>query len=97
MQQGVCLPFGKQWLQDKHDRERRTPYENALAERMNRTLKDEFGLGEIIKTKEMAYKMEDEAVFLYNNIRPHNSLNYKTPEQAHKKIPDKFLHYQGQN
>ena len=45
------------------------PYENALAERMNRTLKDEFGLGEIIKTKEMAYKMVDEAVFLYNNIR----------------------------
>ena len=45
------------------------PYENALAERMNRTLKDEFGLGQIIKTKEMAYKMVDEAVFLYNNIR----------------------------
>lgn len=29
------------------------PYENALAERMNRTIKEEFGLGEEIKTKEL--------------------------------------------
>lgn len=73
------------------------PYENALAERMNRTLKEEFGLGEILKTKEIAYKMVEEAVFLYNNLRPHCSLNYQTPQEVHKKIPDKFLLYQGTN
>lgn len=27
------------------------PYENALAERMNRTLKEEFGLGAVLKSK----------------------------------------------
>lgn len=63
------------------------PYENALAERMNRTLKDEFGLGEILKTKEIAYRLVEEAVYLYNNVRPHCSLNYQTPEQVHKKNP----------
>ncbi len=30
------------------------PYENALAERMNRTIKEEFGLGEEIKNKQLA-------------------------------------------
>lgn len=73
------------------------PYENALAERMNRTLKDEFGLGETIKTKELAYRMVAEAVYLYNNIRPHMSLDYQTPQEVHKKIPDKNTLYQGLN
>ena len=65
------------------------PYENALAERMNRILKDEFGLGETISTKALLYKMVAEAVYLYNNVRPHTSLKYQTPQQVHKKIPDK--------
>ena len=32
------------------------PYENALAERMNRTLKEEFGLGQTLTTKTQAKK-----------------------------------------
>lgn len=71
------------------------PYENALAERMNRTLKEEFGLGEVIKTRQLAYQLVEEAVYLYNHKRPHTSLNYQTPEQVHKKIPDKNTSYQG--
>ena len=71
------------------------PYENALAERMNRTLKEEFGLGEVIKTRQQAYQLVKEAVYLYNHKRPHSSLNYQTPEQIHKKIPDKKQSYQG--
>lgn len=61
------------------------PYENALAERMNRTIKEEFGLGEIIKTKQQASQLIKEAVSLYNNYRPHLALNYQTPNDVHKK------------
>ncbi len=60
------------------------PYENALAERMNRTVKEEFGLGMILPTKQHARKMTIEAVNLYNNRRPHLSLQMKTPEEVHK-------------
>lgn len=70
------------------------PYENALAERMNRTIKEEFGLGEALKSKQIAEQMIEEAVFLYNNYRPHLSLNYKTPTQIHKKISDNKSCYQ---
>lgn len=61
------------------------PYENALAERMNRTLKEEFGLGKTLKNKEQAKEMVNQAVNLYNNIRPHLSLQMKTPQQLHHK------------
>jgi len=63
------------------------PYENALAERMNRTLKDEFGLGTTLPSKKIAIPLTDEAINLYNNRRPHLALNMKTPTQVHKKIP----------
>lgn len=59
------------------------PYENALAERMNRTLKEEFGLGNILQSKMHAKYLTEEAVYLYNNIRPHLALNMKIPEQVH--------------
>lgn len=63
------------------------PYENALAERMNRTLKEEFGLGIVLPDKHTAIPLTKQAIDLYNNRRPHLSLNMKTPEQIHKKIP----------
>jgi transposase InsO family protein len=60
------------------------PYENALAERMNRTLKEEFGLGTTLPDKQTAKPLTKQAIDLYNNRRPHLSLNMKTPEQIHK-------------
>ena len=64
------------------------PYENALAERMNRTIKEEFGLDGIIKSREQVLQVVEESVALYNYYRPHLALKMKTPEQAHKtKIP----------
>lgn len=63
------------------------PYENALAERMNRTLKDEFGLGLTLPDKKVAIPLAQQAIDLYNNRRPHLALGMKTPQQAHKKIP----------
>jgi len=61
------------------------PYENALAERMNRTLKEEFGLGLEITSKHLAGLAVEQAVELYNNYRPHLSLGYKTPQAVHTK------------
>jgi transposase InsO family protein len=60
------------------------PYENALAERMNRTLKEEFGLGVTLKSKLHAKLLTEEAIGLYNNRRPHLSLEMKTPQSVYK-------------
>lgn len=59
------------------------PYENAVAERINETLKYEYGLRRSIPTLEIARKMVKQAVEIYNTERIHWSLNLKTPEQAH--------------
>jgi transposase InsO family protein len=59
------------------------PYENAVAERINGILKYEFGLKRTLPNLTIAKKMVKQAVYLYNNERPHWSLELKTPELAH--------------
>lgn len=61
------------------------PYENALAERMNRTLKEEFGLGNTLANLGQAITLVKQAVELYNNHRPHLALQMDTPQQVHQK------------
>jgi transposase InsO family protein len=58
--------------------------ENALAERMNGILKQEYGLGFEFKTKEAAHRAVREAVWLYNTRRPHMALDYQVPEEVHR-------------
>lgn len=65
--------------------EQSDPYENALAERMNRTIKEEFCLDTILKCKQQVYQTIKEAVGLYNSYRPHQALSYCTPDFVHKK------------
>ena len=60
------------------------PYENAIAERVNGILKDEFGLDAVFKDNKELAKQLNQAVDLYNNIRPHLSINMLTPKQAHR-------------
>ena len=60
------------------------PYENALAERMNRTIKEEFGMDRVLKNKEQLNQLVSESIALYNQKRPHLALNMKTPEQIYK-------------
>ena len=68
--------------------EQSDPYENALAERMNRTIKEEFGLDGRVKTRQQAREVVKEAVELYNERRPHLSLQMNTPSRVHQtKIP----------
>lgn len=65
------------------------PYENALAERMIRTLKEEFGLGSTLQNLKQAELLLAQAVELYNSHRPHLALKRKTLQQVHQeKIPD---------
>ena len=64
------------------------PYENALAERMNRTIKEEFGMDKILKNREQVKLLVPESIFLYNQKRPHLALKMKTPEYIYQtKIP----------
>jgi len=59
------------------------PYENAVAERVNRTLKYEYGLKKTIKNTTLAKKMVEHGVHVYNTRRLHYSLNMLTPKQVH--------------
>ena len=59
-------------------------YQNALAERVNGILKQEF-LFRTCNTFTELKKMVRDSIKLYNNYRPHLALGMKTPEAVHKK------------
>ena len=59
------------------------PRDNALAERVNGILKTEWLYDDHFICFEDAYRRVAEVINLYNNKRPHLSLNYKTPAEAH--------------
>lgn len=65
-----------------------SPYDNAIAERVNGILKSEFDLYKIFKSHAHAKNAVDMAIYKYNNIRLHASCNYQTPQETHaiKKI-----------
>jgi len=67
------------------------PYENAIAERVNGILKNEFNLDQSFYNHLQAEKVVEDVIEIYNNQRPHMSCNYLTPEQMHnqKKIKRK--------
>ena len=58
-------------------------YENAIAERVNGILKEEFLLDEVFANKGMAIRAVRQAIESYNYHRPHWSLNLCTPQQVH--------------
>ena len=57
--------------------------ENALAERINGILKQEYYLDATFGSKPEARKATVEGVNLYNNRRPHTALGFKTPAMVH--------------
>jgi len=59
-------------------------YENALAERVNGILKDEFYLDQTFADTTHAKKATKNAINLYNQIRLHLSLDFKTPNYVHQ-------------
>ncbi len=56
-------------------------YDNAYAERVVGTLKREYGLEEVFKSG-IGVAVE-EAIELYNEERPHQSLGYATPSEVY--------------
>tara|TARA_R110000868_G_C10832553_1_gene759475 strand:+ start:411 stop:1268 length:858 start_codon:yes stop_codon:yes gene_type:complete len=61
-------------------------YENAVAERVNGILKDEFYLDQCFASTSHAKKATKCAIEIYNNKRLHLSLGLKTPEQVYSKV-----------
>jgi transposase InsO family protein len=60
-------------------------YENAMAERVNGILKQEYEMDRTFRTKAQAITAFEEAVWLYNHRRPHLALDYRTPAEVHAK------------
>lgn len=60
-----------------------SPYDNAIAERVNGILKSEFGFdGTFSRFKEVQQKVHD-AIDKYNLLRPHFSCELQTPHYRH--------------
>lgn len=57
-------------------------YENAVAERINGILKDEYFLGIKFKNKRLVKSACKQAIYFYNTDRPHLSLNMRTPDEV---------------
>lgn len=80
-----------QEILDKHHiecsmTEKYDPYQNAIAERINGILKQEF-IGELkINDLEMMKEFIANSIDIYNTYRPHFSNYYLTPEQMHLQV-----------
>lgn len=61
------------------------PYENALAERMNRTIKEEMLQSMGFCNHQAALEATAKAIADYNEERPHASLDFQTPADVHKR------------
>lgn len=62
-----------------------SPYDNAIAERVNGILKSEFDLAKTFDDYHSVLEPLVNAVHAYNEYRPHMSINDLTPSAAHKK------------
>jgi len=58
------------------------PKENAKAERINNTMKNELLKGKVFKSLDDARMAISDAVEFYNNMRPHMSVDMMTPTEA---------------
>lgn len=63
--------------------EQRHSAENAIAERLNGILKQEYGLDETFASCAEARRASPRAILLYNTRRPHMALDMATPEAVH--------------
>ena len=73
--------------------EKYDPYANAVAERVNGILKDEFQLEEYDVDTETMKKLIKDSVNIYNTKRPHYSCYMLTPEQMHRQKTIKIRTY----
>jgi putative transposase len=60
-----------------------SPYDNAIAERVNGILKTELMLEQTFSSYSAAVPLVHQAIDAYNRLRPHMSCGNLTPEQVH--------------
>src|SRR5450432_3410419 len=73
-----------------------SPYDNALAERVNGTIKNDFFPKRVYQNHKEAKKAISRIIQVYNQMRPHASIDFLTPDQAHLKdgpIKKRWKHY----
>jgi len=75
--------------------EQSDPLENAVAERINKTIKEEF-----TDEKELSFATIEAAkrdikrfIIFYNSQRPHRSIDWLTPDQAYQKEGELKRHW----
>ena len=77
--------------------EKSDPYENAIAERINGILKQEFMIDTYHLDISLMKEIVAEVIWIYNNDRPHWSNHMLTPNQMHVKPNIKFKTYKIKN
>lgn len=73
--------------------EKYDPYQNAVAERINGILKQEFIRGITVKDLELMKMIIAQSVYIYNHERPHWSCYMKTPIFMHQQRKIKIRTY----
>lgn len=76
-----------------------SPYENALAERVNGIIKNEFFPRKVYQNHKEAQKAISKIILTYNEKRPHSSLDFLTPQLVHDMagvIKKRWRHYSKQ-
>jgi transposase InsO family protein len=69
------------------------PYDNAIAERVNGILKDEFYCDEPFENYQTALASVAQSIILYNTRRPHLSCSMLTPVQMHQQQELRLKHW----
>lgn len=73
------------------------PYANAVAERVNGILKQEFLLDRYTVRLSVMKALVKDSIHLYNQRRPHYSCHMKTPEEMHRQKQIKIKTYKKTN
>ena len=73
------------------------PYANAVAERINATIKHEFLLEELECSLSTQQRIVAQSVEIYNKLRPHLSCGMLTPEEMHSQSKKKIVTYRTKN
>lgn len=77
--------------------EKYDPYQNAVAERINGILKQEFIKGVLIEDVGLMSKLIKQSIHIYNQERPHYSCHMYTPDFMHKQRKIKIRTYKTKN
>ena len=73
------------------------PYENAIAERINGILKQEFMIDKYHQKRKITNLIIKESINIYNELRPHYSNHMLTPNQMHSQNKIQIRTYKTKN